>query len=138
MASYATRADIEAQVGADLLIRVADLDQDGAEDMGAVARAIADVDATISSRLALRWPAYIGVSTPVLRPIAVDLIIDRLARGTARTDDIRQRGQAALAALADLAAGRAVPDAAEASVTAEGAGDVQMSSTRRAFQGGGF
>lgn len=139
MASYCTRADIEDRIGAEQLALIGDADQDGAEDLNTVARAIADVDAWITSRIARRWPAYVGVATDILRPLAVDLAVGRLARGPMRTDDYSARAeQARKDVLAIGADNGAVPDAAEAAPAAIGAGEVAFVAGRHVFSGGGF
>jgi phage gp36-like protein len=132
--AYCTRADLEAAIGFDALARIADADMDGSEDSASVDAVIADIDALISSKIARPWPDYVGVSTVVLRPIAVDLVVDRLARGPASTDDIQRRAKQARADLEAIAAGTAQPDVG---IPAAGtAGMVEFSAGRKVFPGG--
>jgi phage gp36-like protein len=137
---YCTRQDIADRVGEDLLQRIADADQDGAEDLATITQAIADVDGQITARIAGRWPTYVGIATPVLLPIAVDLVVDRLARDHVSTEDIQRRAAQARADLAAIGRGEAVPDPAEAAVSAADAddGEVIWEQGRREFSGGGY
>lgn len=136
--AYCTRQDIADRVGEDLLQRVADADMDGAEDGNTIAQAIADVDGQITARIAGRWPTYIGIPTTVLLPIAVDLVMDRLARGPMATDDIQRRAAQARADLAAISRGEAVPDPAETAASAADEGEVIWEQGRREFSGGGY
>lgn len=115
--SYTTREAIAARRGSLPLEVLADADQDGAEDLGRVAGAIAEVDALIDGALARHWPAAVGISTPLLGMIAVDLVLDRLAVGLARTEEIIAAGKAATARLKDIQDGRLDPNPAAAGAT---------------------
>jgi phage gp36-like protein len=132
--SYCTREDLEARIGIEPLASLADLDMDGAEDRGAIDRALADADADIDAALAVRWPECQGTASALLTRLACDLSIGYLARGPQRTTEIMERATAATKTLRDIAAGDLRPCGSPD--TAGAVGDVQMQAGRRAFGGG--
>lgn len=107
--SYTTREAIASRRGTVPLEVLADADQDGAEDPGRVAAAIVEVDGLIDGALARHWPHALGVPSALLGMIAVDLVIDRLAVGLARTEEIIKAGEVAEGRLKQLAAGQLDP-----------------------------
>lgn len=137
MGRYATRADLEARLGLEEVARLGDANADGQEDLDVIEAAIADTDALISAHLVQRWPAYVGVSTVVLRGIAVPLIHEALARGPMLTQDITTRAERARVLLGGLARGSIAPDDSEPTDTAA-AGEVEWQAGRREFSGGGY
>lgn len=70
---YATAQDMEDQFGSRELIALADRDNSGAVDAGALARAQADADAAIDSYLAGRYTLPLAGTFPTLKRIACDL-----------------------------------------------------------------
>jgi phage gp36-like protein len=136
--AYCTREDLETRLGPAEVMRLGDQDQDGAEDPDAVAKALVDIGALISGRIAQRWPAYVGQASDVLTPIAVDLVVDRLAVGSLSTEDIRRRADRARADLAAIGKGDMVPSSAELPSAGQGAGEVSFEPGRREFSGGGY
>jgi len=119
--AYCTRQDLEDRHGVEPLAILADRDGDGAEDAGAVAGALADAEAMIGAAVAERWPDCIGQTSRLLTLLAVDLTLDRLARGPARTDEIAEAGAAARASLKQIAAGGLRPCDAPATPSSSGA-----------------
>lgn len=134
--SYCTRADIEERIGVTVLAQIADVDQDGGEDPKALVRAIADVDAVIDASLGVRWPECVGQASDLLRILAVDLVVYRLARGLARTQEMADRAAEADVRLKAIAAGQIQPCDAGTSAPAGGAGSVEMGESRKVFDGG--
>lgn len=134
--SYCTRADIEERIGVTVLAQIADVDQDGGEDPKALVRAIADVDAVIDASLGVRWPECVGQASELLKLCAVDMVVYRMARGLARTQEMADRAEAADLLIKDVAAGRIRPCDAGTSAPAGGAGSVEMGESRKVFDGG--
>lgn len=99
---YATIDDLTALYGQAALY-VADRDGDGAADEGAVERALAAASATVDSYLAARYalPLPPGTDTTVLRDLAIDLAVYRLAQSRdVLTEELRRRHDDARAELA--------------------------------------
>ncbi|WP_020508545.1 phage protein Gp36 family protein [Lamprocystis purpurea] len=107
--SYTTREAVANRRGTLPLEAYGDADADGAEDPARVAATILEVDALIDGALVSRWPSAVGTAAPLLGMIAVDLVIDRLAVGLARTLEIEEAGRAAMRRLLDIAEGRLDP-----------------------------
>lgn len=136
--SYCTRADLEARLSAATVAILADPDQDGHEETASVAQAITDIDGLIDGALAVRWSSLLGQTSALLTMIAVDLVIGRLARGVARTDEIVEREADAVRRLRQIQSGDLHPAPSTAGTTA---GDEELAlfaSGRRVFAGGGF
>lgn len=105
---YATPTDITDLYGADALF-VADRDGDGVAEIEAVDRALAEAGYEIDSYLATRYalPLPLGTNVSVLRQLAVDIAVYRLAQSRAvLTEEMRRRYEDAIAALRRLADGR--------------------------------
>jgi phage gp36-like protein len=134
MGTYLQRSDIETRISVDGLARLADVDMDGQEDLDTVAQAITDADARIDAALGIRWPECIGTATDLLTRLGVDLAVDSLARGPARTEEIRERATRAESMLESIAAGRIRPCGSAS--TPGAVGDVQVTPGRRHFPGG--
>lgn len=135
--SYVTRADLEAEIGADALVALGDVGMIGAEDPAAVPRALARANADIDAALTARWPDCLGLRTTLLSGIGTDLALGYLARGPQRTEEMAKRAEAAAKKLDRIAAGDLVP-CTVASDDAPSAGEVSFETGRRVFAGGGF
>ena len=104
--TYATRDDLNAAFGQDQVDRLAARpeNEDGSE---AVARALSYAEGVISGRLAVRFILPLSETPPLVRDIAVDLAIARLASdATSLTDDIRLREKTARSDLDRIADGK--------------------------------
>lgn len=78
--AYVTRDDIEAEIGADILTALADLDNDGIEDAGVVDSAIAGADALINSYASKRFAVPFNPPSPTITDLAIRLAIYGLRR----------------------------------------------------------
>lgn len=105
---YASRADLNAAHGPDLVARLA-MRPEVEDDAQTVARAIADVTGMIDARLSVRFALPLPVVPDVLRAIAVDLVVARLASGDGGiglTDDLKRREDQARVDLKAIAEGK--------------------------------
>jgi phage gp36-like protein len=104
---YAHEADIAELYGANALV-VADHDRDGVPDHTAVLRSMEYATAEIDSYLATRHNLPL-VEVPLrVKQLCVDIALYRLAlSGEMMTEEIEKRYELALAALRDLASGKA-------------------------------
>lgn len=104
--TYATRDDLDAAFGPDMVTRLAarpDVEDDGPVVARALAHAAGVMDGWLSSRFALPLPTI----PPLLRDIACDLAIARLAAdAVGLTDDLKRREDQAQASLKAVADGR--------------------------------
>lgn len=104
---YATRDDLDAAHGPDLVARLAA--RPGVEDDAqTVARTLSDVAAVIDARLSVRFALPLPVVPEVLRTIAIDLAVARLASGDGGiglTDDLKRREDQARSDLKAIAKG---------------------------------
>jgi phage gp36-like protein len=109
--TYATLQDLITAIGEDELISIADHDRDGTINAEAVERALAAASALIDSHLAVRWPTPLASVPDLIRDLAIDIAIYKLA-GPSRglTDEQRQRYEDALKLLGRLADGKATLD----------------------------
>lgn len=105
---YATRDDLNAAFGPDLVERLAA--RHGVEDDGpTVARALSHASGVIDGRLSVRFTLPLPVVPDLLRDIACDLAVARLAStdgGIGLTDDLKRREDQSLANLKAVAEGR--------------------------------
>ncbi|MFC5372886.1 phage protein Gp36 family protein [Brevundimonas faecalis] len=105
--TYASRDDLNAAHGPDQVARLAA--RPGIEDdTQTVARALSDVASVIDARLSVRFTLPLPVVPEILRTIAVDLVIARLAAGDGGlllTDDLKHRETQARADLKAIADG---------------------------------
>lgn len=110
--SYTTQADLEARFGTAELLAIADRNADGLIDAAVVVQAIVDAEAEIDSYLGGRYTVPLGPTVPALvQRLAADMARYRLQDDNP-LDEARERYARALAALRDLADGRAsLPDA---------------------------
>lgn len=103
---YATRDDLNDAFGPDMVTRLAarpDVEDDGQT----VARALDFAAGVIDGRLSVRFTLPLPVVPKVLRDIACDLAIARLASdATGLTDDLKRREDQARADLKAIAEGR--------------------------------
>lgn len=104
---YATQADVAAIYGQDALTVAADRDGDGAADPGVADEALTQaselMDSFIGSKYALPLPSV----PAVLRQVCVDIALYKLAqRPGSMTEEIKDRNDAAMRWLRDLADGR--------------------------------
>lgn len=105
---YATAADIDATYGAELLDLIADTDDTGERNVGAIGRALDDAAATIDGYVSARHSLPLATVPPLLRALAMDLAIHRLALRPGRmTDEIEGRAKEARKTLEAIGAGRA-------------------------------
>ena len=102
---YATRDDLNAAFGPDMVERLAA--RHGVDDDATtVARALSHASAVIDGRLSVRFTLPLPVVPDVLRDIACDLTIARLASdATSLTDDLKRREDQAMASLKAIAKG---------------------------------
>ena len=102
---YATRDDLNAAFGPDMVERLAA--RPGIEDDATtVARALSHAFGVIDGRLSVRFSLPLPVVPDVLRDIACDLAIARLASdATGLTDDLKRREDQAMTSLKAIAKG---------------------------------
>ena len=108
--SYCGKADIETQIGSELLARLSDRDSDGEGEDEVVTLAIDGAAATINSYLSVRYdlPLTEAQQTPILKAYCMDIAIYRMALdGLAQTAEMRQRYEDAIAHLKRIADGKA-------------------------------
>jgi phage gp36-like protein len=103
---YAGQQDIEDRYGADALLLVADRDGDGQADPDVVAQAVADADAEIDAYLAARYQLPLSTVPTVLKRLAADLLMYRLATtADLLTEEKRQRYEDAVKLLDRISKG---------------------------------
>jgi len=102
---YATRDDLNAAFGPDMVERLAA--RHGVDDDATtVARALSHADGVIDGRLSVRFTLPLPVVPDVLRDIACDLAIARLASdAVGLTDDLKRREDQAMTSLKAIAKG---------------------------------
>lgn len=104
---YATRDDLNAAFGPDMVERLAA--RHGVEDDATtVARALSHAAGVIDGRLSVRFTLPLPVVPPVLRDLACDLAIARLAStdgAIGLTDDLKRREDQAMTSLKAIAKG---------------------------------
>lgn len=102
---YATRDDLNAAFGPDMVERLAA--RHGVEDDATtVARALSHAAGVIDGRLSVRFSLPLPVVPDVLRDIACDLTIARLASdAVGLTDDLKRREDQAMTSLKAIAKG---------------------------------
>lgn len=88
---YATSQDIIDRYGNDLLLIIADRDNDGIADAVAIEQAAADADAEIDAYLAGRYQLPMAEVPGVLKRVAVDIMIYRLAATADVATDAQQQ-----------------------------------------------
>lgn len=104
--AYATRADLVDAYGLETVERLSIRpgDPDGA---GSVARALAYADALIDAQLSVRFVLPLASVPPVLRTVAEDLAIARMATtADLGTDELRRREDRARVELREIATGK--------------------------------
>jgi phage gp36-like protein len=105
--AYATGADLELAFGAQELIALADRNRDGVADVAVLERALDEASAEIDSYVLNRLAARPDPVPPQLRAIACDIARYRLSASNPREATL-ERYRQALAALRDIATGKAV------------------------------
>lgn len=103
---YATRDDLNAAFGPDMVERLA-ARHEVEDDATTVARALSHASAKIDARLSVRFALPLPVVPDILRDIACDLAIARLAAdAVGLTDDLKRREDKAEADLRAIAEGK--------------------------------
>jgi len=106
--AYATRSDI-VELYSDEALYVADRDGDGVADDAAITRALESASAEIDSHLGVRYPLPLLEPPGVLKQYCVDIALYRLASARdMQSEEHRRRYEDALAALRNIATGKAV------------------------------
>jgi phage gp36-like protein len=107
VAVYASQADLEAMIGRDFLLTIADFDRDGIPDVAPIAAALERASGIAETYLA----AYLPLAEPY--PPAVKLVVLWIAGHLLRlsrdrtTEDSRRAYDQAMAWLRDIGAGKA-------------------------------
>lgn len=103
---YATRDDLIAAFGQDVVERLSIRPQDETGEQ-TVARALSYADALIDGRIGVRFTLPLPIVPDILRDIACDLVMARMASdATALTDDLKHREKAATTTLDRIADGK--------------------------------
>lgn len=107
--AYATPEDIAAIYGADALARLTDADGAGALDRPRAVQALAFAGSQIDGYLLARYALPLPVIPELVRMLAIDIAVYRLAQDHARlTDEIAKRYDDAMRSLRDIGAGKAL------------------------------
>lgn len=126
--AYATPAQIGERYDANVLVTIADRDNDGAADTDVLERALADASAEIDVFLAAKYDLPLNSTPEVLTRLAVDIAVYRLASEAGpATEERRRRYEDAVALLRRLASGEAslgLPSPGEPSRAYASAGSV--------------
>ena len=105
---FATRADIEKAYGAELLLLIADRDNDGAVDDEAVTDALTQAGSVAESYIGARYTLPLPSVPEALKSAVVDLAVHRLAAtADAATEQQAERRKNAISWLRDVQAGKA-------------------------------
>jgi phage gp36-like protein len=103
---YCTQSDILEQLDESELIQLTDDDDLGVVDVSVVTRAIADADAEIDGYCGTRYTVPFATVPDIIRKFSVDVAIYNLyARRRGAPEDRKQRYDAALRFLRDIAKG---------------------------------
>lgn len=103
---YASRADIEARYGADVL--VAAVDESGRVDDARVEAAISAASAEIDSYVAVRHALPLSSVPAVLVQHCIDMAVFKMSAGSdVLTDEVKERYKSSVAWLKDLSRGHA-------------------------------
>ena len=106
--AYCTAADILERIGAEELVALADLDEDGTADAAAIAAAIADADGHINSYLQVKFAVPVSPVPDVLVKRSTSLAIYFLQlRRNSVTDDMQKEYDRITSWLKDIVAGKA-------------------------------
>ncbi len=104
---YATREDIDAAYGDELLLLIADRDNDGVVDDPAVEAALATAASTAEGYLRTRYTMPLTETPDALKRVVIDLAVYNLAADAGSATEMQEsRNKAAIAWLRDVAAGR--------------------------------
>lgn len=105
--AYATKDDIDQLYGADLLIRIADYDRDGAADPEVVNRGLQSADEICNAYLSAQYSVPVLPTPGVVRTCAIDIAVYKIALGRGgRTDEMRVRYEDALSLLERISTGK--------------------------------
>lgn len=132
--SYATLADMVARYGQRELVELTDPERVESIDVDAVERALADAGAEMDGYLAVRYALPIESVPEVLTRLCCDLARYHLYRESV-TDLVKQRRDAVIQSLRDIASGRltlGLPAAAQAAQSAQ-ARAVRVRAAARTF-----
>jgi phage gp36-like protein len=104
---YATKDDIEELYGADLLVRVSDVNKDGVADEEVIERGLQGADEICNAYLSAQYTIPVVPTPGVVRNCAIDIAVYKMAlqRG-GRTEEMRIRYEDALALLDKISAGK--------------------------------
>ncbi|MCU0963538.1 MAG: DUF1320 domain-containing protein [Burkholderiaceae bacterium] len=130
--TYATQLDLEDRFGTTELAQLTDPDAGAVIDTDTVARALADADAEIDARLAVRYALPLASVPAVLVRLAADLARYFLWDARA-SEQVRNRYKDAVALLDKIASGAVELPAAAPLPAAAGAVAVAVSTPARRF-----
>lgn len=135
--AYATQTDIEELYGADALV-AADRDGDGVADAPAVTRALSDASDEIDTYLAVRYAVPLAEVPAIVRQLAVDLSLYRLAlTEDVLTEELTRRRDEAIKSLQRLADGKQrLVFPSDGTIDADGDGEIDDNSPRPIVQSG--
>ncbi len=102
---YATRADLIARYGHDVLLMIADRDHDDVLDEALIDQALADASAEMDVYVGQRHRLPLEPVPPVLTRLCGDITIYRLSLDGGVTEERRQRYEDAVALLRRIANG---------------------------------
>jgi phage gp36-like protein len=106
--AYATQRDLFNLYGEQLLLRLADLDNDGVPDPEPIGDALDSAASIIDAYLSARYQTPIDNPPPVVRDLNVDIGLYRLALSRLKqTEEMRLRYEDAIKLLQAIAAGKA-------------------------------
>lgn len=106
--AYATQEDIVSRHGDDMLLRIADRDDDDTVDEDAVNLALESASSEIDSYVATRYPVPLASPSAMVKQVCVDIAVYRLASSeSALTDEMRKRYEDAIKWLQAVAKGDA-------------------------------
>ena len=110
MVMYATRSDIEARIGADVLVMLADDNDDGVADIGVIDAAISQASARIDAAFGGRYSVPIEPPPAVIVWVCVSLAVPILyaRRREEMPPDHKSQADAAGEFLTSLASGEIV------------------------------
>ena len=128
---YATLTDLTERFGERQLLEIADREGNGVVDSDVVDRALTDADAEINTYVGRRYPLPLAPVPERIASLAADIAFFRL-HPSAVPEDVRRRYEDALAALRDIADGKAVLDA-EGAQPASGTGGPAAVTQERVF-----
>lgn len=131
---YATKDDIDALYGNELLIRIADQDGDGTPDDAVITQGIQGADEIIDAYLSAQFSVPVSPVPGIVRSCAIDIAVYRIALGrTKRTDEMRQRYEDALAILDKISKGTVGLGVPQSDSDGDGVNDTGLPTHRGGF-----